>query len=214
MLVFAALIASACGGAHQGITGGGAIAPYPTALTDPAQLAGDFLFEQEITLEFHDRDGETHQRSFRAVLQKRGAELLLLGLAPHGGRGFTLSQRGQQIDFTAHVELELPFPARYILHDVHRVWFQPMLTPDADGVARAERHGEDIIERFEAGRLVERRFERVDSEPSGAIVVRFDGGLAAGAPLAAAPPSTVTLDNPWFGYTLRARTLSWRALTP
>lgn len=207
-----AAFTTACGGAPRGAHGG-TVAPYPTALTDPAELAGDFLFEQEIVLEFHGADGSVHERGFRAVLQKRGPELLLLGLAPHGGRGFTLTQRGQDIEFTAHVELELPFPARYILHDIHRVWFQVATTsPSPDGEVRLERHGERVVESWSGGRLVERRFERLDGEPEGEIVVTYEGGLAPGAPLSAEPPSHVRLDNAWFGYTLRARTLSWRAI--
>lgn len=177
---------------------------YPTVLAAPASLDGDFAAEQEVRM--------THPRGenvFRAVLQKRGDELLLLGLAPHGGRAFLLRQVGDQVSFESYMPFELPFPPEYILHDVHRTWFLGL----APGERAAERDGEAVAEELDAeGRVVERRFVRLDGRPTGTIVVRFPGGLAPGAPLRAAPPDEVRFDNGWYGYQAVIRTLSWQAL--
>jgi hypothetical protein len=182
---------------------------YPTVLQSPATLGPDFMMEQEVTM--------THaegSNTFRAILQKRGDELVLLGLAPHGGRAFVLTQRGDAVTFESFMPEELPFPAQYILHDIHRTWFHSAgsAEPDAQGFREVERDGERIREHVGAGGVSERRFERLDGAPAGAIVVRYGDGLTAGAPHTARPPDEVTFENGWFGYSGRIRTLSWEAL--
>ena len=182
---------------------------YPTVLQPPASLGADFMMEQEVTM--------THaegQNTFRAILQKRGDELVLLGLAPHGGRAFVLTQRGDEITFESFMPEELPFPPRYILHDIHRTWFQSAgdAAPDANGWREVERDGERIREHVGPAGVTERHFTRLDGVPAGTIVVRYGDGLAAGAPNAAQPPTETTFENGWFGYTGSVRTLSWEAL--
>lgn len=174
---------------------------YPTPLVVPADLDGDFALEQEVTME-HPRGNH----SFRGVLQKQGETLTLLILGPHGGRAFALTQVGEEISFQSWMPQELPFPPEYILHDVHRAWFL------SAGQGSAERDGERIEEREENGRIVERRFARLDGQPAGEIVVTYGEGLAPGAPVTSAPPEEVVLDNGWFGYRAIIRTLSWQAL--
>ncbi|HJL25360.1 MAG TPA: DUF3261 domain-containing protein, partial [Polyangiaceae bacterium LLY-WYZ-15_(1-7)] len=200
--LLAALLLAACGPRGGGPPPNAGEGPgYPTEMVDPASLEGDFAMEQEVTMR-HPRGEDT----FRAVLQKRGGELLLLGLAPHGGRAFLLRQDAEGVSFESYMPFELPFPPEYILHDVHRTWFL-----GSDG-ATVERDGERITERLEGGRVVERSFERLDGAPDGTITVRFGEGLAAGAPLSAEPPDEVVLENGWFGYTATIRTLSWQPL--
>lgn len=182
---------------------------YPTVLQPPASLGADFMMEQEVTM--------THaegQNTFRAILQKRGDELVLLGLAPHGGRAFVLTQRGDEITFESFMPEELPFPPRYILHDIHRTWFQSAgdAAPDAEGFREVERDGERIREHVGPAGVTERQFTRLDGAPAGAITVRYGDGLAEGAPHTARPPDETTFENGWFGYTGRVRTLSWEAL--
>jgi hypothetical protein len=167
------------------------------------------MMEQEVTM--------THaegQNTFRAILQKRGDELLLLGLAPHGGRAFVLTQRGVDVTFESFMPEELPFPPRYILHDIHRTWFQGAgsAAPDADGWREVQREGERVRERVGPEGVLERHFERLDGAPAGSIVVRYGAGLAEGAPSAVRPPDVTTFENGWFGYTGSVRTLSWEAL--
>ena len=144
--------------------------------------------------------------SFRAMLQKQGDELLLLGLAPHGARAFLLRQTAEGVSFESYMPFELPFPPEFILYDVHRTWFM-----SSEG-ATLEREGERIAERVENGRVLERTFERLDGAPEGTITVSFEGGLVEGAPNTAAPPERVVLENGWFGYRATVRTLSWQPL--
>ncbi len=174
---------------------------YPTAMVDPATIDADFALEQEVRME-HPRG----EHSFRAVLQKRGGELLLLGLAPHGGRAFLLRQNADGVSFESYMPLELPFPPEYMLHDVHRTWFL------SSGGATIERDGERIVERVENGRVMERGFERLDGQPEGRITIRYEGGLAPGAPLHTAPPDEVVFENGWYGYRATIRTLSWQPI--
>ena len=132
---------------------------YPTVLAAPSALGPDFMMEQEVTMT-HAQGAHT----FRAILQKRGDELLLLGLAPHGGRAFVLTQRGEHdITFESFMPEELPFPPRYILHDIHRTWFQGAgsAAPDADGWREVERDGERVREHVGPEGITERTFERI-----------------------------------------------------
>ncbi len=174
---------------------------YPTVMRPPSELGPDFVMEQEVTM-VHP-NGE---HSFRAVLQKRGGELLLLGLAGHGGRAFSLKQTAEGVEFERFIPIEFPFPPEYILHDVHRTWF--VNAPPGE----TERDGERVVSTVGAGGLVERTFERLDGAPAGVLTVRYEGGLADGAPQTAQPPDEVVVDNAWFGYRATVRTLSWQAL--
>ena len=101
---------------------------YPTVLTPPSELGADFAMQQQVTMR-HARG----ENSFSAVLQKQGDTLTLLALGPHGGRAFSLVQRGQEVEFESYVDIELPFPPEYILHDVHRTWFARTQQAEADG---------------------------------------------------------------------------------
>jgi hypothetical protein len=201
-LVALTLTLTACGGSEpRPESPQGSPEPYPTELASPSTFGADFAMEQEVTMR-HQRGENT----FRAVLQKQGDELILLGLGPHGGRAFVLTQRGQEIEFESFMPRELPFPPAYILHDIHRAWFK-----DAPG-EEAEMDGERVTETVVDGRVTERRYERLDGQPEGAIVVRYEGGLAPGAPVTAAPPETVVLDNGWFGYQAIIRSRNWQEL--
>ena len=173
---------------------------YPTVLTPPSELGADFAMQQQVTMR-HARG----ENSFSAVLQKQGDTLTLLALGPHGGRAFSLVQRGQEVEFESYVDIELPFPPEYILHDVHRTWFARTQQAEADG----ERIDET---RDDQGRLLERCFERLDERPAGRLCVRYAGGLDANAPQQVSPPDEVVLDNGWFGYTATVRTSNWQRI--
>ncbi len=187
---------------------------YPTVIQSPEALGPDFVMEQEVTM-IH-AEG---QNSFRAVLQKRGDELVLLGLAPHGGRAFVLTQRGQEVTFESFMPEELPFPPRYILYDIHRTWFSGVdraqgaaSEVDSEGWREVERDGERVREHVGPAGVTERRFSRLNGEPAGEIIVSYGEGLPLGAPHQARPPAETTFDNQWFGYQGIVRTLSWEAL--
>ncbi len=181
---------------------------YPGTLVAPAELRsppgfGDaFAIEQRVRSE---SSQGTHE--FRAVLQKREDTLLLVGLGPHGGRGFVLTQRGDDVSFESHIPAELPFPPRFMLLDVHRAFFRGLEGPLADGEHRGEMDGEEVVEQWRGGLLRERTFRRLDDRPPGLIRVTYEEGLGGEQ-----PPEIVHLDNRWFGYQLTITTLSHQRL--
>lgn len=172
-------------------------------------MQGDFALEQEITISH--AEGE---HRFRAVLEKRGGRLVLLALGPHGGRGFAWTQTGTDVQFERFIPVELPFPPRYVLEDVFRVWFLPTRAPEGgDGEVAYDADGEHEVQRFEAGRLMARSYTRLDHHPEGRIEVDYGEGLAPGAPFGAAPPPDATLNNGWLGYRLHVHTLRWTPIS-
>ena len=198
------LLLAACGGAPPRLDE----RAYPGIVRTPSAYPGDFVARQRIEVRHDERvDG------FDAVLQKRGDTLVLIALTPYNTRAFAIEQRGTQVTFTSSMPGELPFPPRFILLDVHRALLAGLPRRDgaplAGGVHHAVIDGERVSERWSAGHLVERRFERVDGEPAGAIVVQYGGaGLAADG----APTGDVTLTNGWLGYVLRVTTTERRSL--
>jgi len=173
---------------------------YPGTLADSSTLPNGLFLRQRIDARFGERT-----MSFSAVLQVDGGKLSLLALTPYGTRAFLIEQIGQDIRFTPYVDRELPFPPRFILIDVHRAVFfrlgEP--APASDGERTFEHEGERITERWRAGKLLERRFERLDHEPKGVLRVRYGQGYG---------PSEIAenleIDNAWFGYELSIRTLA------
>ena len=135
-------------------------------LIDSTALPDGMFLRQRIDARFGERT-----MSFSAVLQVDGGVLSLLALTPYGTRAFLIEQVGQSLRFTRYVDRELPFPPRFILLDVHRALFTGMghAAPAGDGERSFERDGERITERWRAGKLIERRFERLDRKPAGVI---------------------------------------------
>jgi hypothetical protein len=183
---------------------------YPGTLTAPAELRspsalGDaFALEQRVRSE---SPAGTHE--FRAVLQRRGDTLIMVGFGPHGGRGFVLTQRGDDVELDWQLPGEIPFPPRFMMHDVQRVWFGGLEGPLPDGEHRETRNGEEIVERWEGGLLRERTYRRLDDDPPGVLRVHYEPGLGG-----TTVPETVVLDNGWFGYRLVLTTLSHQRIEP
>lgn len=177
-------------------------------LHPPTDYAGDFAIDQRVTASF-----EARQQSFRAVLEKHGDSLVMVGLGPHGGRGFVLTQRGGDVTFESHLPEELPFPPEYMLLDVHRTWLVGLPgAPLADGEHHGTIDDEEVTETWADGRLLSRAFRRVDGTPPGVVTITYEGGLD---PHVDAPaPTRVVLDNGWFGYRLELDELTRRALAP
>lgn len=199
-----ALISVACGApARSGPP------PRPLGvLHSPADYTGDFAIDQRVTASFE----EEHQ-SFRAVLEKHGDSLVMVGLGPHGGRAFVLSQHGTEVSFESHLPRELPFPPEYMLLDVHRAWLVALPgAPLSDGEHRGSIDEEEVVETWADGRVVSRSFRRLDGVPEGLLTITYEGGLD---PHVDAPaPTRVVLDNGWYGYRLELDELTRRALAP
>ena len=165
---------------------------YPVVLLPSDTLGAPFVVQQRLHGRYAGRD-----IAISVVVQLAQGKLTLIGLTPFFSRAFVLTQHGTRVRFEKFVDRELPFDPRYMLDDVHRVFFRGFAGTLPDGVHVREEYGERVVERWEQGRLAERKFER-RGEPAGrAIVVRFEG---AKGPVVA---RVVTIANGWFGYTLR-----------
>jgi hypothetical protein len=176
---------------------------YPGTLLAPSRTAGDFVRTQKLTARFQ---GQT--RAMDAVLQKEGDLLTLIGMTPFGSKAFVLQQQGTEVTFKPYVSVELPFPPKYILLDVQRVYFAGLDgAPLSDGEHRAQRDGEQIVERWQGGRLLQRIFTRLSGDPAGAITVTYEGGMAGSV-----SPQKLTIDNGWVGYQLSITTVQEQRL--
>lgn len=178
---------------------------YSGTLVLPSTVPGDFVARQKVKARY----GKARVR-FESILQKRRDTLTLLGLTPFGTRAFLLQQEGDVVTFTAYVDRVLPFPPRYILFDIHRALFIGISSdPLADGVHFASRNGEEIRERWQDGRIIERTFHRETRHPPGSITITCKGGMVFGV-----PPPRLEFRNGWFGYDLTITTLSYETLAP
>lgn len=178
----------------------------PGVLVPTSEIPGAFLWRQQIVGEYGPRTV-----SFEAAVQKKADVLTVLGLTPFGSRAFVIEQRGTDFTFTKHVPDELPFAPRNILVDIHRAWFMRLPATDPprpDGVYTGEREGEQLTETWRGGRLLERRYRRLDGAPAGDVVVTYgkDGMKDL------EPPEEVVIQNGWFGYRLVVKTVEQRRL--
>ena len=160
-------------------------------------MAGDFLLRQRVQV-------EAGGRSFalRLVTQKRGGELLQVGIDPLGAKLFTLRQRGTQVEVDALPAPVLEVEPANLLRDLHRIRFLTLDEPATDGSSRAIRDGTEIRETWERGTLRERRFRRVAGRPEGSVELRFEtpGPTQEGI-------QRVSIVNGWCGYRVEVVTL-------
>ena len=148
----------------------------PTLL--PAEALGeDMVLQQRVTIQWNGRE-----ESFGAVLQKRGRELMLLGLGPMNSVGFQLSLAGGRVSFENRTGRDLPFVPERILLDVQRVFYPWIDEKESPSCKLCDRHGSregiEIVERIGASTLEERRFVIRDG-PQGdegrtEVVVRYE----------------------------------------
>lgn len=170
-------------------------ADYPGQLQAPAKLPVDVLLQQRVTA----RWGDERPRSFDAALQKQGDVLTLVGVSPLGSADFVIALRDSGIEFHNETGQELPFPPRFILLDVQRVFYPWLPEGQHEGLVGGERVVEVVVD----GRLAERRFTRLDGQPAGTITIRYEWG-----PDEWTAPVRAELDNGWFGYRLTVVTLA------
>lgn len=177
---------------------------YPGELASAPELAarGDFLVRQTLVGRYGPR--EVHGE---VVVQKQGAALTLIGLTPFGSKAFVIQQDADGVRSKEVLPGSLPFPAEFMLLDVHRSLFMGLPGAGADGERRGERAGEVITETWQAGKLLRRTFRRLDRRPRGTITVEYVGGMAGER-----PPARMRLDNGWFGYAIEISTISWQPL--
>ena len=171
-------------------------ASYPGALVNVATVPEDFLWRQQIVMRYA---GLTH--SFDAVVQKRGPKLTVLGLTPFGTRAFLIEQRATRLSSQNFGSRALPFEPRSVLLDFHRVFLIRLTPGKHSGHVSAMVSGERVCERWQDGRLFQRRFSRPETFP-GSITVNYPGGMVFPT-----PSPTIRLKNGWFDYQLEIKTL-------
>jgi hypothetical protein len=195
------LALAACGpSARQSVIATGAPSEYPGVLHDPRTLAQDFMVRQSLTIRAR-RDGKPAELELDAVLQKQGDTLLILGFGPMNTKAFTLTQKGDRIEFVQFMGPPLPFSPRNIVVDVHRVYFKRLPAPAEagySGVRRGELDGESVEETWQDGQLRTSVFTRPGSTLEGAVRVERGPGCDASR----CEPETAMLRNEWFDYTL------------
>jgi len=176
---------------------------YPGVLAPPQALAAraDFLARQSL----RGRQGEREIHG-EVVVQKQGAALTLLGMTPFGSKAFVIQQGAEGVKSQEFLPGALPFPAEFMLLDVHRALFMG-LSEKTDGTHRGRREGEAVTETWQGGKLLRRGFRRLDRRPRGTITIEYVGGMTGSR-----PPAKIVLDNQWFGYTVEISTVSWQAI--
>lgn len=143
-------------------------------LLPAAALEGDLLMRQHVTIVWGD-----HTESFDAVLQKRGGELVLLGLGVMNAVGFSLTLNEGIVRFENRTGREMLFEPERIMTDVQRVfypWIEEAWTCTVCE-RRGFRAGVEISERIGTTNLEERRFRSIARPERGEIVVRYSEWL-------------------------------------
>jgi uncharacterized protein DUF3261 len=176
-----------------------AIPDCPGEWVSTQAIAGDFLLRQRLIVTRGDGVFALH-----LVAQKRGDELLLLGLHPFGAKLFTLRQRGLETSVDAVPAPALEVPPLNVLRDLHRARFLGLASAGADGSFEEQRDGTEIRELHEGGRLLRRSFQRLDADPPGVVELRFESAPAEGG-------DRVTIENGWCGYRAELTTLAEEA---
>jgi hypothetical protein len=146
------------------------------------------------------------------VLQKRGGELILVGLSPLGLPGFVfrLSESGE-LQVENRTGQALPFEPVYVVADVQRVFF-PWLAAPVPGFSgdRSGVHaGTAVFEHYQQGQLRERQLTRETSAGREHIVIQYTAQPAHPATEHAATdaPARAALQNQLLGYELVIETL-------
>lgn len=169
----------------------------PAALPD---CPGELVATQDIEGEFLSREsvrirGPGVNAALELAVQRRGAELALVGLSPLGARLFSATQRGLATAVDAPFARALEVPPLNLLRDLHSVHFlsagEP---PPGQEISTRVVGGTRIREQWREGRLVLRRLESADARGGEAVELRFEPAAAsAGGP-------RVEIRNPACGY--------------
>lgn len=195
----------ACGSreAQQASRPTSGLSEYRGPLVDPRKIPGDFMWQQRVSATHGESKG-----AFDAVIQKKAGELLVLGLTPMNTRGFSLTQRGTEIEYKQFVPFELPFSPASVLYDIHRAFFYNLLSPFPNsGTRHSTFEGERLTDEFSEGRLKSRLFENVSGSEEDLAIEYAPVGYSQGM-----PPEITTIDNRAYGYRLRVETTSTHAL--
>ena len=186
-------------------------AEYPGVLHDPKTLRQDFMVRQTLTIKTR-HEGKPVEGELDVILQKQGDTLLIVGFGPMNAKAFTLTQKGDRIEFAQFMGPPLPFSPRNIVVDVHRVYFKRLPAPTEptySGVQRGELDGEHVEETWKDGQLRATVFTRPD-DPKLKGAVRIE--MSEGCTPARCEPESAKLLNEWFDYTLGIANEGYEAL--
>jgi hypothetical protein len=174
------------------------------ALVSTHQIPGHFSIRQQLEYRYGEERG-----SFEAVVQKLCDEIVVIGFSPFGAPAFTIYQRGLKVRVESRLPGPWPFSPSNILLDVHRTFFLPIPeTPLPDG-SHATTFGRSLVrERWESGRLIERRIHRAVEDDPGAIVITYVGGARRGA-----PAREIRFENGIHGYRIDIAVVAYERLT-
>jgi hypothetical protein len=171
---------------------------YPGILLDSHSLGNDFFWQQRVVASFKDK-----RYSFSAVLQLRQGKLTFLALTTMGRRAFALEQNGKAVHYTKYLPFAMPFPAEYILYDIHRIYFYGVdVKSPCDKNCKQIKNGERITESWNGGKLYAREYKRLNNKPSGVFRIRYREGIAGNR-----PPPHIEYENGWYGYKLSVVTI-------
>lgn len=176
----------------------------------PAEaLPETFVLRQTVTVRWTDAAGQVDESSFAAAIQRQGDSLLLLGLGPLGGVGFTLNLVKGKVSFENRTGRDLPFAPERMLADVQRVYY-PWLdaAPECgDCVRTGRRGGFEIEEHHEHGRVTRRRFVPVAKSGNEAGEHAGIEVLYSGEPVFGGLLRNARLLHEGFGYEVELETL-------
>ncbi|MET0388827.1 MAG: DUF3261 domain-containing protein [Polyangiales bacterium] len=180
----------------------------PAGLLPPNVLGYDFQWQQRVTARW-----PTGRQGFDAVLQKRGAELMMVGLSPLGLPGFVLSLRESgEIEVVNRTGRKLPFEPRYVIADIQRTFFPWLPPPPAAGYS-GELSGQvgdqHVVDVYGRGLLVARRFERPTAQGLERVEITYHGHRPAHD-----APKRAVLKNKLLGYVLTIDTVQQARLPP
>lgn len=179
----------------------------PLPLRAATDMPGAFQWRQRVTATW-----PTGERSFDAVIQRRGDTLMLVGLSPMGQPGFvfTLDAKGS-VSVKNHSGQELPFEPAFIFADVQRAFF-PWIGFDGqkvDGESRVTRDGVMVVEHRVAGTLFQRRLTlTAPGCDRASVTVRYNGWEGRHT-----APKLVELEHEALGYRLVIETVEEQGLT-
>ena len=145
---------------------GRAVTSCPGTLVSTREIPGEFLLRERVRITVGDQ-----VIAFQQVVQKRGDELLLIGLHPLGAKLFSVVQRGVDTTIEAAPAPVLEVPPENLLADLHRRRFRVLTGAGPEGEFRGSDAGGGIVEVWDAGALGERRFRPAGGAP---VRVRFD----------------------------------------
>ncbi len=116
--------ASACSGFPHAPR---SIGDCPAEIRSTDEILGDFTVRHLVTVSAKDVNFP-----FELIVQKKGRELVLIGLSPLGAKLFTVIQTGIETHVDALPSAVLPIPPLNVLRDLHRLRFPVPNAPTVD----------------------------------------------------------------------------------